>query len=186
MAGDTHSQYSFFILNDSEAVGKSLGELLKKIWPDSSIVIWDPMMRGIPSGQFDWSEFDVVFLDNDLGIGQGLTFLRDFKLSPQFPACVMLAQNGDEILAMNAIKSGVDYYLPFERLNQDEMARAVAEAEQFRKNNTVPYYNLATHVRGYRLLKRIGHGGRSIVYQAMRNFNRSYVVIKLVYLGDED
>ena len=186
MPDERSNSYSFFVLNDSAGASARLGELLEQAWPDCRVKTWDPLVRGIPSGQFDWSEYDVVFLDNDLGIGQGLVFLRDFKLSPQFPASVMLAEKGDEILAMNSIKSGIDYYLPIERLSKDAVQLAVAEAEKFHKNSPVSYYNLATHVRGYRILKRVGHGGRSIVYLAMRNFNRSYVVIKLVYLSDEE
>ncbi len=71
---------------------------------------------------------DVLLLDYRLGDVSGLDILQQIRKRGIKPAVIMLTGEGDEEVAVNALKAGAQDYLPKMKLDRDLLVRAITTA----------------------------------------------------------
>src|SRR5580693_7756034 len=109
---------------------------------------------------------DAVILQVDFGdesaAHKGLGYVIQMLRAQPNVYCIVLAENGSEMSAVRAMKSGAKDYLPLARISRDSLLKAVAEANA-KRIAAVPAADAllapieATHVRvpGYAIVKEI-------------------------------
>ena len=106
-----------------------LKSMVKKILPDVKITEYNPTEKGRPDDAFNWSEYDLILLDYDLGNGEkGLDWLRHYKNSEDFPTTIMLTGHGNEELAVQAMRFGAEDYINKLKLSVDRLSEAFSSA----------------------------------------------------------
>ena len=73
-------------------------------------------------------EVDLIFVDYFLGAGTGLDVFRAIRKSGYQRPVIMLTGQGNEMVAVEAMKAGVSDYLVKELLGTDGLRRAIANA----------------------------------------------------------
>ena len=74
-----------------------------------------------------------MFLDYRLGREDGLEWLREFKCRPDCPPTVIMTGEGNETVAVRAMKLGAADYLAKQRISGEVITRIVQEAMDARK-----------------------------------------------------
>ncbi len=117
------------ILDDDPDYRRLLLLGLRRHFCAATLDEYDPRHHGIPAPGFDWSIYDVLLLDYNLGIEgvTGLDVLERFAGAEDFPAVVMLTGAGNEEISVRAMKAGVHDYLRKQTLKLDTMG-TLAEA----------------------------------------------------------
>ncbi|HKK15787.1 MAG TPA: response regulator [Gammaproteobacteria bacterium] len=143
MENDTTLQ-RILVLDDDADYRKLLLKRLGNLYQDVEVVEYDPLDRGIPATDFDWSAFDVLFLDYDLGIGDvtGLDILQANSDNRLFPSTIMLTGAGNEDIAVRAFRFGVTDYLRKEWLDSEQISAAVDNAFAHHLNKRRILYTL--------------------------------------------
>ena len=117
------------IIDDDKDFRALFKTLLSSIYPDADIQEHDPVTSGKPGSDFDWSPYNLLVLDYELGNGEkGLDWLRQFKQSTGFPPTIMMTAQGDEELAVQAIRLGAQDYINKQKLSIDRLTLAIANA----------------------------------------------------------
>ena len=78
------------IIDDSADFRALVRVHLTREVPGVEIEEYDPAERGRPADDYDWSRFDVLLLDYNLGQGEdGLEWLKAYRRRPDFrrPSC---------------------------------------------------------------------------------------------------
>lgn len=190
------------IIDDSSDFRALLRLYLSKELKDVNIVEYDFDNLGKPPDNYDWSEYDVLFLDYKLGPHEdGLKWLKEFKNKPGFPPTIVLTAEGDEYIAVKSIKLGAADYINKVDIKPKRIAEMVEEATEFSKlsntdheneihdatriikkvakNDVVPDSGLGI---GYKFVRMIGEGAMSKVYLAERVEDKMTVVLKVLDL----
>ncbi len=103
--------------------------IFQKLTPGARFYSYDPEKKGRPDSNFNWSKYDLILLDYDLGDGEkGLDWLRRYKTSEEFPTTVMLTAQGDEEIAVQAMRFGLEDYINKQKLSFDRLSQAVKNA----------------------------------------------------------
>lgn len=192
------------IIDDSSDYRALLRLYLNKHEHELEIVEYDPMQEGRPALDFDWSAYEVLFLDYNLGPDMdGMEWLSSFRHRPGFPSTIFLTAEGDEYVAIQAIKNGaadylnkvdltparakelIDSALAYSKTSQTnidqefEQASSIIEKIKFEDS-----LSEAGKQIGYRFLKRLGNGAMSEVYLAQNEVDQTNVAIKLLNLQE--
>ena len=119
------------IIDDDELFLTLLKTFCTKLFPGADIGQFNPATAGVPPADFNWSRYDLLFLDYDLGKGEnGLDWLRRYKSVAGFPATIMLTAQGSEELAVEAMRHGVLDYINKEKVSMSRLEEAVKNALQ--------------------------------------------------------
>jgi EAL domain-containing protein (putative c-di-GMP-specific phosphodiesterase class I)/CheY-like chemotaxis protein len=118
------------IFDDDSDFRKLLLLRLGKMFENVELEEYDPIASGVPDLDFDWSRYDILLLDYYLCIHgvTGLDILRQNRKNQQFPVTIMLTGAGNEEVAVRALKSGVADYISKEKLNKEELRKAIIDA----------------------------------------------------------
>ena len=193
------------VIDDSEFFRLLLEKYLLKEIPDTTLEHYKVEERGRPPPDFPWEEYDLLLLDYNLGEGiDGLDWLEHYRSLPGFPPTIVLTGEGDEYVAVRAIKLGaVDYF------NKDDITRRrLAEiVVRTREREAETGFNIrlgdATSILeristgkqkgssvpeaiGYRIIRLLGKGGMSEVYLAERESDGRSQVLKILNLDNID
>ena len=194
------------IVDDSKEYMALVRRLLAHEMPDVEVTEYDPEQQGEPSPDFDWSIYDVLILDYQLGAHiNGLDWLARYRHSRGFPPTIMLTAAGDEYVAARAIKAGAHDFIKKSDVTGDRLVAlvrdAIREREAQRADNEVTTPNVKLEkdafifreIRlpqdtrtpdgrriGYRFVRLIGQGATSRVYLAERATERSTLVLKVI------
>jgi serine/threonine protein kinase len=123
---------NILLVDDSPDFRALVRLYLNKELDEPSIEDYDPIERGRPDAEFDWSKYHVVLLDNQLGNDEiGLDWLSDFKQTPGFPPTIVLTAEGNEYTAMEAIKRGAANYINKKDVSPKRLAGLVEGAADF-------------------------------------------------------
>lgn len=176
---------------------------LEREIPGARVEEYAPEERGRPGPGFDWSAYDVLLLDYNLGNGEdGLEWLRAFRHQKGFPPTVVLTAEGDEYVAVRAIKFGAAEYINKKDATAARLREVVKEAagwsEEKRAEEEARIGRASRIVHdirresgrddkdglgtGYRLVRLIGQGAMSQVYLAERNTDGLSLVLKILDL----
>lgn len=191
------------IIDDSSDFRALLRTYLNKELKDIDIIEYDFDNLGRPATDFNWSEYDILFLDYKLGPDEdGLEWLKTYRDKPGFPPTIVLTAEGDEYIAVKSIKLGAADYMNKIDMTPKVLAEKVEEATEFQKRTVYEEKNElleATQILqkaskkddvpgagediGYRFLRMIGEGAMSRVYLAEQADNKATVVIKILDLA---
>ncbi len=190
------------IIDDSSDFRALLRLYLNKELKDVEIIEYDFDNLGKPPDNFDWSEYDILFLDYKLGPHEdGLEWLKEFKKKTGFPPTIVLTAEGDEYVAVKSIKLGAADYVNKVDIKPKMIAEMVDEATEFSKKSNTDQekeINEATQIIkkvnkkddvpdtgldiGYKFVRMIGEGAMSKVYLAERVEDKMTVVLKVLDL----
>jgi len=136
---DNRNIKNILILDDDPDYRKLLLIFLHKAFKDTALTEYDPLSRGIPAENFDWSQYDVLILDYDLQIkdATGLEILDANRDNRDFPATIMLTGAGNEEVSVRAMKAGIYDYLRKEKLDLKQLQKTIAEAHDARVDERV-------------------------------------------------
>lgn len=158
-------------------------------WPDAVVVEHDPVTQGKLPTHFTGSGYDVVLLDHDLGDENGLDWLRHFKQRPGFPPIIFMTAKGDELLAVKAIKSGAEDYIPKQKITHDFIIQAIKNAVRKGKQDSALFDKnrdkqdkapSEIDIPGYRIIKPLTRGMSSSVLLAHSEELNKEVVLKVL------
>jgi FixJ family two-component response regulator/tRNA A-37 threonylcarbamoyl transferase component Bud32 len=190
------------IIDDSSDFRALLRLYLSKELTDVEIIEYDFDKLGKPPENFDWSEYDILFLDYKLGPHEdGLKWLKEFRNKPGFPPTIVLTAEGDEYIAVKSIKLGAADYINKVDIKPKRIAEMVHDATEFSKKTDTDQKNAindATQIIrkvhkkdqvpdtgleiGYKFVRMIGEGAMSKVYLAERVKDKKTVVLKVLDL----
>lgn len=153
---------SVLIIDDDEIFRAMLKTFFVKILPDAQFDFYDPVQQGAPASDFDWSKYDLLVMDYDLGDGEnGLDWLRKYKLSDTFPVTIILTAHGNEEIAVDAMRFGAQDYINKTKLSLERLRKAVNNAmekrqKQDRLSNTMNLQsNIFNKVHFYKKIKEV-------------------------------
>jgi serine/threonine protein kinase len=161
-------------------------------WPDAQFSELDPAAAARMSGEFTGADFDLVLLSLEQDRATGLDWIvRHARARPGFPPVIVLAAEGDEALAVRAIKAGAENYLPKERLRHAEFVAVVREALQRHTQRALetqpPPAEAARQVmRGYRHIRDLHVSELSAVTLACNEVSGEQRVFKHFASGGGD
>jgi eukaryotic-like serine/threonine-protein kinase len=107
--------------------------------------------------------------------------------------CILLAENGNEMSAVRALKGGAKDYLPLNQITRDQLLTAVGEASAKRRIAAQVAGMLepnpdasAIQVPGYSIVKEIATSNFSSVFLARSERLRRNVVLKVMKRGESE
>ena len=153
--------------------------------PDVSLYEHDPQVDGIPTRNVNWQAYDLIILDLKFVKDNKLTWLRDAKKDPNFPAILMFisARWG---LANEARVYGADETIKKRDLTASELISTVEFALKFaqtrRKHHELELReHTGPEIAGYTIVSKLAEGGMSTIYLAREDQSNELVVIKILY-----
>ena len=180
------------LIDRDERFRQEVTGIFTATWPAARVEHYDPEVSGRPGPGFALDEFDLVLLDNRLGREDGLDWLRDFTARPGCPPTVMLAGQGNENVAVRAMKLGAYDYLPKELLTKESLEQIVTQAlgakparvdvtQDMRSARPAAAVAAPPHIEGYRLIREVGCGAVSRVYLMQPEAGGEPVITKVLF-----
>ncbi len=121
---------SILIIEDDEIDRKAMRQYLKSETPDIEIVESHDCAGGF--AEMAKQDFDCILLDYQLPDGDGIEFLQKLMLSDvKCPPILFLTGQGDEMLAVEALRGGAADYIPKDILSANRLNRSVENAIRF-------------------------------------------------------
>ncbi len=184
--------YKFLVIDDHADFRKLIAHHLTSEWPDAAVAEHDPQQKGRLPGHFSGAGFDVVFLSYGLSERfeadneNGLHWLRRFRQRPDFPPVIFMTGQGNELLVVEAMKSGAVDYIPKAELSHGLLISAVKDA--VRGGRAADQGSSARdeqdasvfRIKGYRILQILSRRGHSSVYLAHSGDENRKVVLKVL------
>jgi DNA-binding NarL/FixJ family response regulator len=120
----------FLIIDDDASLRVLLKKRLQKKWPVAVIETYDPLKSGIPDKNFPWENYNLVFLDYDLGLDNltGLDVLASIKQQDNAPFVIMVTGHDSVDIAVKAIRQGANDYLIKYDVVTDKLFEMIDEA----------------------------------------------------------
>ena len=195
----------FLIVDESSEFRRALAAMLAARWPEARADEWDPRQRGNPAPALARERYDAVLLDAQPAGEDGIRWVAEIRRHPQAPPVLLIADQGDTHVAIQAMKAGAADFLRRTDLSPERLARALEDAlrehEVHRKEGTgehssfartvpiepqrvgAPLQDEAVSIAGYRMLRMIGEGGMAQVYLAERGRDGLQLVLKVLDPG---
>jgi len=178
------------VIDDDEDLRNLLEHYLHQEWPESDVELFDPLELPMPDAKFPLGHYDAIILDYMLGRGDGLEWLKNFKLRDDCPPVLFLTGAGNESIAVRAMKVGADDYQRKQELTRERLIGSVRELTRARTERTLSPEMAAKlegqligtrlKIEGIRVLHMIGEGGASRVYLASREADDEPLVVKIL------
>jgi len=115
----------FLIIDDDTEYRRVLRYHLEVEWPDAMIQDYQPSSAGSLTQAFPLSDLDLVLLGHPVQNEQRLALLRTLRARVGCPPVIVFAADGDEFLAVEAMKTGAGDYFPKSRVTHQRLVRAV-------------------------------------------------------------
>jgi eukaryotic-like serine/threonine-protein kinase len=115
------------VIDDAQDVQDLISYCARRTWPQAEVDWYDPIAKGKPAADFDWSSYDFIFLDAHFGAtGQeGLGWLKEFSHAGQLPPVIVLTDQVSEESSAIARKLGAKYYIDKHDLSPRLLSSAV-------------------------------------------------------------
>ena len=117
------------LIDDSEEVEYQVRNCASILSADVILEMYDPKC-GMPESSFNWSRYDLVLLDFDLGLPKqnGLNWLTELRQIRKIPPIIMLTAYGTKKLALEALARGAEGFLDKDKLTPQLFADTVTQA----------------------------------------------------------
>jgi len=184
---------------------------LSVLCPDASARLLDMRELLLQCDSVTHRDYDLLILSVAFGAsdkdqaGEGIDFLRQLRRRTDFPAVIVIAEGGDELTAVRALRLGALDYLPKrlltpQRLNaavrltlrriERRVARSLARLAHSRRARGEPHdansaslpssgAELRDLIPRYRILKTIGESEKAVVYLATSLERKRDVALKV-------
>jgi DNA-binding response OmpR family regulator len=115
------------VIDDADDVSDLIGNCARRTWPGVEVDWYDPVARGKPDADFDWSAYEVIFLDCHVAMGgkSGHEWLRDFAGGEHYPPVIVLTDQVSEESSAMARRLGAKYYVDKHDISPRLLANAV-------------------------------------------------------------
>ena len=115
------------VIDDAKDVQDLISYCARRTWPQAEVDWYDPVAKGKPDADFDWSRYDFVFLDAHFGVPgeDGLEWLKEFSRDGKLPPVIVLTDRVSEESSAIARKLGARYYIDKHDLSPRLLASAV-------------------------------------------------------------
>ena len=194
---------NILIIDDSVDFRALVRLYLTKELDNPKITEYQVDKLGRPPDNFDWSRFDILLLDYKLGeMEDGLAWLQEYGKKPGFTPTIVLTAEGDEYIAVKAVKLGAADYINKKDISPKRLAEIVknsasqspqkqqaekasmAEATQIIQRINIKKESIpkADFDIGYKFVRLIGEGAMSKVYLAERESDGLSLVLKVLDL----
>lgn len=195
---------NILVIDDSADFRALVRVYLNKELDQPRITEYQVEKLGRPPDNFDWAQYDILLLDYKLGENEdGLQWLKEYGSQPGFPPTVVLTAEGDEYVAVKAVKLGAADYINKKDISPKRLAEIVREsasvhspqkeleqralkeeATQIFKRINVDKEAIpnSTMEIGYKFVRLIGQGAMSKVYLAERTSDGLSLVLKVLDL----
>ncbi|MBI1732829.1 MAG: EAL domain-containing protein [Gammaproteobacteria bacterium] len=152
------------ILDDDADFRGLLRVYLGKLFPGTEVEEYDPVARGAPGDDFDWSRYDALILDYYLCIHNvtGLDILQAHRAKRHFPATVMMTGAGNEEIAVRALRAGVYDYLRKEKFDKQQLRDSLVAAVEKHRAERARLSEQTSHNRAFNkalFYQELEHGG---------------------------
>jgi DNA-binding NarL/FixJ family response regulator len=194
------------LIDDSKDFRALVRLYLSRHLKEARLTEYEIEQLGKPGPDFDWSQYDVLLLDYNLGGGEnGFTWLKEFSSAGGFPPTIILTAEGDEYIAVKAIKLGAADYLNKIDISPGRLAEAIIEAAEYTpekkaalEKEKVQAEHLVQELyeknkqasrkpeigSTYKFVRVIGQGAMSRVYLAERQSDQLSLVLKILELNE--
>jgi DNA-binding NarL/FixJ family response regulator len=165
-------------------------------WPNAQVTTVPPgepasLCRLITERAPDAVLLQADFADDAAASGV-LHYMTQVLLAQPTMYCILLAENGGEMSAVRALKSGAKDYLPVARISRDQLLAAITEASAKRRAAASACKAMSQsgsaapgiEVPGYSILKEIATSNFSQVFLARSERLRRNVVLKVMNRGE--
>lgn len=117
------------IIDDSEEVEVLVRFCACASWPEAVLEMYDPQC-GVPEASFNWSRYDLLLLDFDLGLPDqnGLDWLARLRSEPRLPCVIMMTGYASDKLSAKAREGGVEGFLDKNKMTPETFAHTVRQA----------------------------------------------------------
>lgn len=172
-----------FCLIDSDAgYRKALRYHLEVEWPDASILEYDLASATEPSSEA-LADCDAILIGCPLPGSSGFAGTERFFDADSYPPVVLFSADGDELLAVDALKAGAASYFPKTRVTHKRLIdtlRAAMGSHGWASSEPL----VGTHGR-YRFIKELHATDIATVYLAERLEDQQQLAIKVIrYVPD--
>ena len=115
------------VIDDAKDVQDLITYCARRNWPQAEVDWYDPVAKGKPDAEFDWSRYDFVFLDAHFGLTgeDGLSWLKEFSHDGKLPPVIVLTDQVSEESSAVARRLGARYYIDKHDLSPRLLASAV-------------------------------------------------------------
>ena len=78
---------------------------IEKVHPTARLSEYDPQSMGMPDSTFQWSDYDLLLVDNELGEIDGIEWLKSIAQEKDFPPFIVVSstQETDTPAAMESV-----------------------------------------------------------------------------------
>jgi DNA-binding NarL/FixJ family response regulator len=166
-------------------------------WPNAQVTtvpVSEPasLSRLIAERSPDAVLLQIDFAD-EAAAGTMLQYMSQLLTAQPLLYCILLVENGGEMSAVRALKSGAKDYLPLARITRDQLLASIQEACAKRRaaaqaskalSQSAAVENSNIEVPGYSILKEIATSNFSQVYLARSERLRRNVVLKVMNRGE--
>lgn len=114
----------FLIIDDDAEYRRVLRYHLEVEWPDAMVQEYQPSSAGPLTQAFPLTDLDLILLGYPLQNEEDLALLRTMRARSGCPPVVVFAADGDEFLAVDAMKAGAGDYFPKTRVTHQRLVQA--------------------------------------------------------------
>lgn len=175
-----HAPKQVLIVDDSDDYRDLLVRFMNKAFPDAKVTCCNPIGKGAPGADFEWSKYDVLIMEYRLGPeANGLDWLRKYKRDhTRFPATILLTASGSEDVAVRALRYGAHDYLRKQNLSAQRLAESISDAFNVRARQSSATESLTLNAS--RFSKSFFYGQFSLAFdEAEKGENRAVILITI-------
>ena len=115
----------FLIIDDDAEYRRVIRYHLEVEWPEAMIQEYQPSSAGPLTQAFPLTDLDLVLLGHPLSNEDGFALLRTLRSRAGCPPVIIFAADGDEFLAVEAMKCGAADYFPKSRVTHQRLVQGV-------------------------------------------------------------
>jgi eukaryotic-like serine/threonine-protein kinase len=189
MAAPPETTLRLLILAADEKTRTRLRAYAVRSWRNAAVQTLSTTLRETLSDPARLQRFDAVLIECNFANEANaehptLQALRAASADPRNPPLILLAERGNELTAVQALKFGAADYIPKQKLSRQHIAAAVERALQ--GSHTVPERGpevSALELFGYDVRRRLALNGNIAVYVAYSTERGHEVVLKVLHRG---
>ena len=174
----------FLIIDDDAEYRQLLRYHLEVEWPDAVIDEHQPSSGGPITEALDLTGVDLVLLAHPVAAHEGFGVLEALRQRHDCPPVLLFADNSDEFLAIDALKSGAANFFPKDRVKHQRLIEVVRGELRMRRLDATGELFLKHKVlngpRKRRLIAKLYAGDLSSVYLAESEDGGERIALKVL------
>jgi len=174
----------FLIIDDDADYRQLLRYHLEVEWPDAVIDEHQPSSAGPLASTLNMAAFDLVLLGHPVAAYEGLEFLQSLRRRRDCPPVLLFAENSDEFLAVDAMKSGAANFFPKDRVKHQRLIEIVRGELRVQgldaTSDLLSTHKVLNGTRPRRVIAKLYVGDLSSVYLAESEDGKERIALKVL------